>query len=122
MDGGTVTADLSAIGLTSSESLSYSSCDADGKTTVFKKTGITTLAALGDKTFAYMAFSAQEENGNQTDPNDANTAFDDEDKKTNLVLTVIAAAAPNVSITSTSQTVIGGPGKPSTLVEFSGTQ
>lgn len=41
------------------------------------------------------------------DPNDGFTTFDDEDKKSDLVLTVIAAAAPNVSTLSVSDTVIG---------------
>jgi hypothetical protein len=31
------------------------------------------------------------------DPNDSNTTFDDEDKKTNLVISVIAADAPTVT-------------------------
>lgn len=122
MDGGTVTADLTPIGLNFNESLLYSSCDVDGKTTIFKKSGISTLASMGDKTFLYTAFSAQDENSNLIDPTDGNTAFDDEDRKTSTTLTVIAAAAPNVSMISTSETIVGGPSKLSTTLSFSGSQ
>lgn len=107
IDGGTVTADLTQLGFSSSESLLYMSCEADGKTAVFKKTGITTLASAGDKTFTSSHFIATDENGNTNSPTDANTTFDDEDQKTNLVLTVIPPAAPTVSILSTSETSIG---------------
>lgn len=79
----------------------------DGKTGIFKKTGISTLAGLGDKIFPYTSFYARDENSNVMDPNDGFTTFDDEDKKSDLVLTVIAAAAPNVSSLSVSDTVIG---------------
>lgn len=40
------------------------------------------------------------------DPTDSNTTFDDEDKKTDLILTVIPASAPNVSTLSVSDTII----------------
>lgn len=59
----------------------YDSCDIDGKTAIFKKTGITTLSSVWDKIFAYTSFSAKDEDNNYNDPNDANTNFDDEDKK-----------------------------------------
>jgi len=47
------------------------SCDTDGKTTTFKKTGITTLAPLGDKIFSSGNFSAKDEDNNSNDSNDS---------------------------------------------------
>jgi hypothetical protein len=122
MDEGTVTADLSPLGLNSNERLLYVSCEGDGKTTIFKKTGISTLASMGDKIFPYTAFSARDENNNINDPTDGNTTFDDEDRKISSTLTVVPASAPNVSLLSISDTLIGGPSKPSTTLNFSGSQ
>lgn len=100
IDGGIVTVNATSIGLSSTEALAYDSCDVDGKTAIFKKTGITTLASTGDKTFSYTSFAATDEDSNATDPNDANTTFDNEDKKTDLVLTVATPVAPVVTIAS----------------------
>ena len=122
IDGGVVTADLSQLGFNTNEALIYQSCEADGKTAIFKKSGITTLASTGDKTFTYSMFTAKDEDNNMTDPTDPNTLFDDEDKKSNVVLTVIPPSAPTVSIASTSELSIGGPSKPSSLITFSATQ
>ena len=106
-DEGTVTADLTPLGMNSNERLLYASCDPDGKTAIFKKTGISTLAPMGDKIFPYTAFSARDENNNLHDPTDGNTTFDDEDRKTSSVLTVVPASAPSVSVVSISETLIG---------------
>jgi len=122
IDGGTVTANLSQLGLSSTESLSYESCAGDGLTAIFKKTGLTTVASVGSYSFDNSHITATDEDGNVDTPSDSNTTFDDEDKKTTLSLTVAAPAAPNVSIASVSDSVIGGSTNPTSTVTFSGSQ
>ncbi|EKD30047.1 MAG: BNR repeat-containing glycosyl hydrolase [uncultured bacterium (gcode 4)] len=117
VDAGVVTANLSALWLSSSESLTYDSCEADGKTAVFKKIGITTLSAVWDKTFAYTDFTAKDENNNLTSPTDPNTTFDDEDKKTDSVLTVANPVAPVVTISGTNPSIVSSQ---NSTVSFSG--
>lgn len=99
--------------------LTYNSCDADGKTANFKKTGITTLTPAGDKIFSYTSFAAKDEDNNSTDPTDPNTTFDDEDKKTDMTLTIATPNAPVVSITPISPNTVSS--QNSTL-SFSATQ
>lgn len=117
IDGGVVTANLTALWLSSSEPLVYNSCDIDGKTAIFKKIGITTLATVWDKIFTYTDFTAKDRDNNTTDPNDPNTTFGSEDLKTNITLTVATPVAPVVTIASTTPTVIGNIG--SSTVSFS---
>lgn len=118
IDGGVITANLSSLGLSSTEPLTYDSCDADGKTAIFKKAGITTLATTGDKTFSYTSFAAKDEDNNTTDPTDANTTFDDEDKKTDTILTVATPNAPVVTLSSVSPSIVSAQ---SSTVSFSAT-
>lgn len=99
IDNWAITANLSQLGLSSNESLNYVSCNSDGKTAIFKKTWITTLASLGSYTFDYTLFSAKDEDNNVIDPNDPNTTFDNEDKKTSISLSVVSAWAPVLSKT-----------------------
>ncbi len=101
-----VTVNLSQIWLWNNESLIYESCDSDWKTAIFKKTWITTLSSIWDKTFSYTDFYAKDENNNEINPNDSNTNFDNEDRKTNLVLTVVTPNAPNVNISSISPELV----------------
>ncbi|MDD4151216.1 MAG: hypothetical protein PHR68_01250, partial [Candidatus Gracilibacteria bacterium] len=98
IDAGVVNANLSSLGLSSNEILTYDSCDSDGKTAIFKKIGITSLSTVGDKILSYTDFYAKDEDNNITDPNDINTTFDDEDKKTNLVLNVASSNAPIITL------------------------
>lgn len=101
-----MTANLASLGLSSTTALTYDSCDADGKTGIFKKVGITTLATTTDKTFTYASFAATDEDTNTTDPTDPNTTFDDEDKKTDVILTVATPNAPVVTISSTTPSTV----------------
>lgn len=119
IDGGVVTANMSSLGLSTSESLEYNSCEADGKTAVFKKTAITTLASTGDKIFSYASFAAKDEDNNTTDPTDANTTFDDEDKKADVILTIATPNAPVVTILSTNPSTVSAQ---DATVSFSATQ
>ncbi|EKD65782.1 MAG: BNR repeat-containing glycosyl hydrolase [uncultured bacterium (gcode 4)] len=122
IDGWAVVANLSQIWLSSSESLTYNSCDGDGKTAIFKRTWITTTASLSTYNFNYSHFTATDEDGNVNTPTDANTTFDDEDKKTDFPLTVISAGAPGVSNLWITDDYIGWPAETSTTFSFSGSQ
>lgn len=122
IDGGTVVANLSQIWLWSSESLTYDSCEWDGKTTIFKKIWITTTSSLGTYNFNYSHFTATDENSNVNTPTDANTTFDDEDKKTDFPLTIISAGAPGVSNLGITDDYIWWPSETSTTFSFSGSQ
>lgn len=122
IDNWTVTADLSLLWLWVSESLTYDSCEWDWLTAIFKKTWISTLANVWDKVFSYTDFSATDEDGNTIDPNDANTTFDDEDKKTNLTISVVAADAPSVTNEWLTDDYIGWMWETSTDISFSATQ
>ena len=117
---GTVTANLSALGLSDEEALSYVSCGSDGKTALFKKTGITTTADLGDKTIDSDTVLAKDVDGNKNDPSDP--YFSKEDKKAPYVLTIVPPAAPTVVIGSVSNLFVGGPSKQTATVSFSGSQ
>lgn len=122
IDGWTVVANLSLIWLWSSENLTYDSCDVDGKTTIFKKTWITTTASLSTYNFDYTFFTATDENSNVNTPSDPNTTFDDEDKKTIFPLTVISSGAPGVSNLWVTDNYIGWPSETSATFSFSGSQ
>lgn len=116
----TVTADLSQLWLSTSENLTYQSCEWDLKTWVFKKTWITTNVSLWDKTFNSSHFVATDADGNVNDANDSR--FWSEDKKTNLNLSVVAASAPQVSFLSLNNEKIGWPEKLSYTLSFSWNQ
>lgn len=115
-----VTANLSQLWLSSSESLSYISCEADWKTWVFKKTWITTNVWLWDKTFTSSNFVAVDSDGNTNDSGDVR--FWSEDKKTNLNLSVVAASAPQLSILSLDNQKIWWAEKLSYTLSFSWNQ
>lgn len=122
IDGGIVKADLSQIGAQAQEVLSFVSCEADGKTAIFKKTGITTDAALGSYSFDPSTFQIVDEDGNSFLLNDPNTSFDDVDKKTSITLSVVAAAAPSVSLNSVDSYFVWGPEKLSATLNLSANQ
>ncbi|MBW7954500.1 hypothetical protein H3C61_01675 [Candidatus Gracilibacteria bacterium] len=122
ISSGEVKADLSNLGLSSNETLSYISCEGDQKTAVFKKNGIKTNASLGEKIFDYTYFIATDIDGNQNNPNDPNTDFDLEDKTSTLNLTVVPASAPQVSFLSLNNDKIGGSERLSYNLSFSGSQ
>lgn len=109
-----VVADLSQLWLTSSETLTYDSCDWDWYTAIFKKSWITTNATLWDYNFDYTKFTATDINWNINTPNDPNTIFDDEDKKTTMILSVVPSLSPIVSFVSLSNSVVWWPEKTTT--------
>ena len=102
IDWWVVTANLSKIWLSSNETLSFENCESDNTTAVFKKKWITTISPLGTYDFTYDLFYAKDEDNNSIDPNDPNTTFDDEDKKTPISLSVVSAGSPVVSKTTPS--------------------
>ncbi len=114
-----ITANLSSLWLSNSETLNYISCDTDWKTAIFKKMRITTLSSAWDKTLSYNDFTAKDEDNNINTPIDANTNFDDEDKKSNLILTITTPNAPIVNISSINQTSVS---TQSSTLNFSSTQ
>lgn len=123
IDGWAVTANLSQLGLSSSESLTYQSCDADWKTATFKKTWITTLATPWTKTFNWTSWlNATDENSNTNLPDDSNTTFSSDDKKTDLSLTVAQPNSPVVNIDSVSEAIIWWASKTSSVITFQGNQ
>ena len=116
--GGSVKADLSALGLGSAETLSYVS--SSGNTATFKKTGIVTSASLGEKTIPINGVIATDVDGHTNDITDP--YFASADHKSDLTLTIVAPAAPTVSLVSVSDNQIGGPLEPSSTVVFSSNQ
>jgi len=122
IDWWSITANLSSIWLSTSEPLSYVSCDADWKTALFKKTWITTIASLWTYNFDYNNFIATDEDGNTNAPNDSNTTFDDEDKKSSTSLTIIASNTPRLTIITEWDYNIWWPSKPSSTISFVGNQ
>lgn len=116
-----VTANLSSLWLSSSEALSYISCDVDTFTATFKKTWITTSSALWDYTFDYTKFSAIDSDWNQNNPDDLNTTFDDEDKKTSTTLTIVPSLTPVVNLVSVSDSLIWWPEKLTSSISVSST-
>ena len=118
----TIKADLSKLWLSSSENLTYQSCQWDWKTAVFKKEWITTNSSLWTYTFNYTDFSAIDIDWNQNDSNDSNTDFDLEDEKNSLELTVVLADAPNLSLLSLNNQKIWGPDKLDYTLSFSWNQ
>ena len=107
ISNGTVRANLSQLGLSTSEHLAYVSCNSDGKTAVFQETNITTLAATGSYTFNGSHFTATDADGNVNALTDSNTSFSSEDLNTNTTLTVTSASTPSVSILSVGNSIIG---------------
>ena len=122
IDWWSVTANLSALWLSSNETLTYNSCDVDWKTAIFKKSGISTLESIWDKIFSYTDFSATDENWNTISPNDSNTTFDNEDRKTNLTISVVAADAPDLTNISLSDNYIWWSWETTTEITFSWSQ
>ena len=96
--------------------------DIDWKTAIYNKNWISTLEALWDKTFLYTYFSATDEDWNTTSPTDSNTNFDDEDKKTNLIISVIPAEAPNLTDLWFSDNYIGGTWETTSIISFTWSQ
>ena len=120
IDNNSVTADLSLLGLSSSESLIYDSCEGDGKTALFKKSWITTLASLGTKVFNHTDFSFSDEDGNAIDPNDSN--FDESWETDSVSITVESPGAPDITNLWTSDDYIWGPSETSATLWFSANQ
>lgn len=96
IDNWTVTANLSSLWLNSSEALSFVSCVSN--TAIFKKSSIATLVLPKTVNFTYNDFAVIDESANSNLPNDDLTSFDNEDKKTNLILEVVSAGVPNVTL------------------------
>lgn len=117
---GSVKADLSQLGLSNSETLSYQSCDADWKTAIFKKTWITTNSSVWTYNFTSSSFSATDVDWNINDVNDVR--FWAEDKKTTLSLNVVVASAPQVTLISLNNQLIWWPEKTSYTLSFSWNQ
>lgn len=115
--GGNIQANLSQLWLWSSETLSYISCEADEKTALFKKTGITTSVDLGDYTFVKEYFTAIDIDGNQNDASD--TRFWNEDKKTSITLKVVESLTPVIDFVSLSESLIWWPEKQMALLTVS---
>jgi hypothetical protein len=82
--------------------LSYFSCEGNGTTAIFKKTGITTDAPLSTYSFSPASFQIVDEHSNSFLLDDPNTSFDDKDKKTPVNLTIVPAAAPSVQLQNIS--------------------
>lgn len=122
IDWWTIRANLSQLWLSTTEPLTYASCDADWKTAIFKKTWITTMSSLWTYNFDYNNFTATDEDGNVNTPSDPNTTFDDEDKKSTTSLTVIASNTPRLSVVTEWDYTIWWPLKPSTTISFTWSQ
>lgn len=122
IDEWTINANLSQLWLSNSESLIYQSCESDWKTAIFKKTWITTIAFTWDKTFSVSDFQARDENWNSNNPDDWNTTFDDEDKKTSISISVTSPNVPKVSISSITDNYIWWPTNQNSTINFSGTK
>lgn len=120
IDGGTITADLSDLGLTPSESLVYSSCKPDGKTAIFKRTGITTNEQTWFISIPSTSFSATDEDGNLNDEGDTN--FVEASETNPATITITSADAPIVTISNVSETLIWGPDKQTSTISYSSTQ
>lgn len=117
IDGWTVISDLTTLWLSASEPLNYTSCDADGKTAIFKKTWITTLASIWLKSFWPSNFTATDENANVRDYTDSK--FNSVDRTTNLDLSVESAAAPTVTISSVTDSYIWSSLEQTSTISFS---
>ncbi len=120
IDNNSVIADLTELWLSSSESLIYDSCENDGKTALFKKSGITTLAPLWTKVFNYTNFSFSDEDGNSIDPSDSN--FIESWETDSLSITVESPGAPEITNLWIVDDYIGGPWQDSTTLSFSANQ
>ncbi len=124
--GWSVKADLSQLWLSTTESLSYVSCDIDGKTATFKKTWITTDVAIWTYTFTYSKFTAIDIDWNQNDPYDTRFWYTNlvswNDKITDLSLSVVAASAPTMTLLSLNNEKIWWPSKLTYTLSFSGSQ
>lgn len=106
---GSITANLSWLGLSESEVLSYVSCQPDDKTAIFKKTWITTDVTLWTYTFPNNYFQAIDIDGNKNDSSD--TRFWSEDKNNSVTLKVVESLTPVIDFVSLSETLIWGPDK-----------
>ncbi len=118
IDGWTITADLSQLWLWSSENLTYDSLSWD--LAIFKKTWITTLVSTWTYNFNDSHFTAIDEDGNINDSSELN--FDNENKTTNLPLSVVAADAPSVHLVSEPDYYIWWVDETSTSFSFSWSQ
>lgn len=114
-----VTANLSKIWLSWSEALNYISCESDWKTAIFKKSWITNLSSPWDQIFTYSDFSAKDVDNNYNSPNDSNTIFSNEDKKSNITLSIITVDSPIVTISSINPNLVSNQ---SSTITFSSTQ
>ncbi len=107
MNNWIVRVNLTNLWLSSSETLIYDSCDNDWKTAIFKKTWITTLASVWDKTFTPSMFTAVDEDGNiSNDPAKANATFDIIEKTGNYVLNVATPNAPVITLETPTLTKV----------------
>ncbi|MEF2175778.1 MAG: lamin tail domain-containing protein, partial [Candidatus Absconditabacteria bacterium] len=120
IDGGLVSADLNLLGYSTSQDLLYDSCEGDGLTAVFRKTGVTTTASLGEKQFLPTHFNATDEDGNSSDYLDSR--FNSDDRQTALVFNISSPGAPQVTLINVSDYYIGGPGDITSIIDFSGSQ
>ncbi len=120
IDNNNVTADLSLLGLSSTEPLIYNSCEGDGKTAIFKKSWITTLAWLWTKVFNHSDFSFSDEDGNSIDTSDSN--FVESWETDSLSITVESPWAPDITDLGIVDDYIWGPWETSTTLSFSANQ
>lgn len=119
-----ITADLSQLGLSNLEPLTYNSCESDGYTAVFVKNNIQTTTSTWDKTFDPASFIATDEDGNTNLAVDPDTEFDIDDKQSTITLTVAPSTYPVVTISNTSDTSIwtNEPATPDSVITFSADQ
>lgn len=114
-----ITANLSQLWLSETETLSYDSCLADDKTAIFKKTWITTNASLWIYTFPKNYFTAIDADGNINDSTDSR--FWSEDKTSSITLKVVESLTPVIDFVSLSETLLWWPEKTNSLLSVSST-
>lgn len=102
IQGGSVSANLSELGGSSSYALSYQSCAGDGKTATFVATGLSTTVASGVKS---VPVSATDADGNAAG-SDAN--FTSGDLSAAPTISVSTPTAPVVTVNSVSPSVVRG--------------
>lgn len=122
-----VYANLLQLWFSSSEQLSYVSCDSWTKIATFKKSWITTSVSNWTYSFPYSNFSSFDNDSNQNDANDSrfwnpSSLTWQDDKKDSVSLTVVSAAAPSVSLISLSDNYIWWPNNLSSILSFSWSQ
>lgn len=105
LSGGTARANLSILGLTASETLSFVSCDAATKTATFKKSGISTSVGTGSYSFGPSSITVTDAAGNANDFTDAR--FNSIDRQDAIPVIVTDSNVPTVSPISFTSTVLG---------------